>query len=227
MSRNRLIPVLGLIGILAALGAAYSVTQLRPPSFHGTYLGETTPSEFTLEGADGPVRLADYRGQAVLLFFGYTSCPDVCPMTMARLREAMDLLGDRRREVQVVLVTVDPEVDSPRRLREYVERFDPAFSGLGGDRVALEEVARQFGIYAGGVANGPGGEAAGAASGDDATEPASHGDHPAPPPEAAARMISHTSHILGLDRDGALRVLWAPDLTAEEIARDVRGLLRL
>lgn len=225
MPRNRLIAVLGMVGVLAALTGAYAVSRLQPPTFHGTYLGPSAPTDFTLEAADrGAVSLSDFRGRAVLVFFGYTSCPDICPTAMARLDGALELLGDRRSDVQVVLVTVDPEVDTPHRLREYVQGFDLGFVGLGGERAELAAVAKRFGIYVG--------EAAEAGTGDGG--PGTVGSVEAQSGHAGhrvgatdPRLIPHTSHILGFDRSGALRVLWAPDVTAEQIARDLPGLLRL
>ena len=212
MSRSRIIAVaLAIVAFGAA--AAVVLPGLRPPTFHGTDLGPTsTPREFTLQAAGrGPVSLSDYRGKVAVLFFGYTSCPDVCPTTMARLRQVMERLGDRRTDVQVLLITVDPEVDTPAKLREYVQAFDLGFVGLGGDRETLAEVARSFGAYAG-----------------EPQPPApsneGHGDHGG---ETASRMIPHTSHVFGIDRAGRLRVLWGPELGADEIAADVRGLLRL
>ena len=235
MSRIRLIQALAITAILAALGAGYAVTRLQPPTFHGTDLGPSSVArEFTLEAADrGPVRLSDYRGRVVLLFFGYTSCPDVCPLTMAKLRQVMGRLGDRRSDVQVILVTVDPAVDTPTKLREYVQRFDPGFVGLGGDRETLAAVAADFGAWAGEAADEApvasddhaGHEAPEAQPGDEAHE-AHAGDAASGPGVAAARMIPHTSHLFGIDRSGAFRVLWSPELGPEQIAGDVRVLLR-
>lgn len=215
MPRNRLIPGLVLVAALAGLGAGYAVLRLQPPSFHGTYLGESAPSDFTLLGARrGAVNLADFRGQAVLLFFGYTSCPDICPLTMAKLAGVMDELGDRRSRVQVLLISVDPAVDTPERLDAYATGFDPAFIGLGGSPAELAAVARAFGAFAGEVE-------------EDAAPATGHEGHDARAGTAPARVIPHTSHVFGLDRAGRFRVLWGPDLGAAEIAADVRALLRL
>ncbi|HUG41722.1 MAG TPA: SCO family protein [Longimicrobiales bacterium] len=207
--------VMVLVLVLVAAGAAVTLPRLRPSTFNGTALPASSPAhDFTLESDRGPVSLAGFRGRAVLLFFGYTSCPDICPTTMAKLRQVTEGLGEERRDVQVILVTVDPAVDTPHRLREYVRAFDPGFIGLGGERAELAEVARSFGAWGGEPQQAP------------APAAPSHEGHGAPGP-GPERIIPHTSHVFGLDRDGRFRLLWSPDLTAEQIADDVRGLLRL
>ena len=87
-----------------------------------------------------PRTLADYRGKAVVVFFGYTQCPDVCPTTLAELAEVMKQLGPDADRVQVLFVTVDPERDTPELLAQYVPAFDPRFVGLYGDAAATERV---------------------------------------------------------------------------------------
>lgn len=225
MPRNRLIPALTLAGVLAALGAWYALGRLSPPALNGTLLPAGAPAELTLQAAGREdVSLSDFRGRAILLFFGYTSCPDACPLTMAKLTRVMDALGERRANVQVLLVTVDPATDTRERLRAYAKGFDPSFIGLGGEPAQLKEAAAAFGAFAGEAeqAPQPGATAGGHAEhGAPATggAPASHAD--------PARLIPHTSHVFGIDRSGRFRVLWSPDLGAEEIAADVRALLRL
>jgi len=118
------------------------------PSFKGSDVtGSSFGREFTLTDAEGRTRtLADYRGKAVVVFFGYTQCPDVCPTTLAALAEAMRMLGPDADRVQVLFVTVDPDRDTPELLKAYVPAFDPRFVGLRGDAKALEAVAKEFRI---------------------------------------------------------------------------------
>lgn len=101
--------------------------------------------DFTLQssrgGEDG---LAGHRGEVVLLFFGFTSCPDVCPANLAHLQALFGELGDDAAGTQVLLVTVDPETDTPERLKEYLARFDDRFIGLTGDRADTDAVAKLF-----------------------------------------------------------------------------------
>jgi cytochrome oxidase Cu insertion factor (SCO1/SenC/PrrC family) len=99
--------------------------------------GATFGRDFHLTDANGkPRTLADYRGKAVVIFFGYTQCPDVCPTTLAELAEVMKRLGPDADRVQVLFVTVDPQRDTPELLSKYVPAFDPRFAGLYGDAAA-------------------------------------------------------------------------------------------
>ncbi len=115
-------------------------------SFKGSDVtGAAFGRDFALADAAGqPRTLADYRGKAVALFFGYTQCPDVCPTTLAALAEATRSLGADAARVQVLFVTVDPERDTPALLAAYVPAFDPRFVGLRGDAAATERTAREF-----------------------------------------------------------------------------------
>jgi len=92
------------------------------------------------------VRLADFKGKAVVIFFGYTQCPDVCPTTLAALADAMKQLGPDADRVQVLFVTVDPERDTAELLSKYVPAFDPRFLGLRGDADATARTAKEFRI---------------------------------------------------------------------------------
>lgn len=101
--------------------------------------------DFELIDHNGKLRhLADFRGKAVVMFFGFTHCPDVCPTTLAELNAALRLLGDRANDIQVLFVTVDPERDTPDVLRAYVTAFNPAFLGLTGSTEQIATVAREF-----------------------------------------------------------------------------------
>jgi len=98
-----------------------------------------------LSGHDGRARtLADFNGKVLVVFFGFTHCPDVCPTTLARFATVMKALGPDAERVQVVLVTVDPARDTPEVLAKYVTAFNPAFLGLTGDASAIERTAREF-----------------------------------------------------------------------------------
>lgn len=142
--------------------------------------------DFALPDTDGHMRtLADYKGRAVVLFFGYTHCPDVCPTTMAQLAQAMQQLGDDARRVQVLFVTVDPERDTAPVLAEYVHAFNPAFVGLRPDSAAqLDAVTQAFKIY--------------------------HAKNTAGASDASAYTVDHTAGSVVFDPQGKLR-LYAKD----------------
>ncbi|MBX9848956.1 MAG: SCO family protein [Rhodocyclaceae bacterium] len=104
-------------------------------------------ADFHLHDATGkPVTLADFRGKVVVLFFGYTHCPQICPTTLADLAQAMRMLGKEADKVQVLFVTLDPERDTRELLAQYPPAFYPTFKGLSGDSMATAQAARAFGV---------------------------------------------------------------------------------
>jgi protein SCO1/2 len=133
---------------IAATCAALAACTPDGPKFQASDVtGATFGRNFSLTDATGkPRTLADYRGKAVVIFFGYTQCPDVCPTTLAELAEVMKRLGPDADRVQVLFVTIDPERDTADLLGKYVPAFDPRFMGLRGDAAATEAVAKEFKI---------------------------------------------------------------------------------
>jgi len=119
------------------------------PSFKNTDItGADYGKDFILRDHTGKTRtLADFRGKAVVMFFGYTRCPDVCPTTLAELKVAKEQLGEDGKRLQVLFVTVDPERDTPKLLAAYVGAFDPSFLGLYGDDAATARVAKEFKVF--------------------------------------------------------------------------------
>ncbi|MGV8893567.1 MAG: SCO family protein [Burkholderiaceae bacterium] len=104
--------------------------------------------DFALTDHNGKARtLADFKGKAVVVFFGYTQCPDVCPTTMAEMASVMQELGPLSDRVQVLFVTIDPERDTQALLAQYVPAFDPRFLGMLGDKAATEKIAKDFRIF--------------------------------------------------------------------------------
>ena len=106
-------------------------------------------TNFGLIDVDGKLRtLADYQGKAVVMFFGYTHCPDVCPTTLIEMQEVMSLLGPQAAKVQVIFVTLDPERDTSEVLKQYVPAFNPSFIGLRpANEEALNRLTKEFKIY--------------------------------------------------------------------------------
>ena len=110
--------------------------------------GADYAQDFHLTDASGkPRSLADYKGKVVMMFFGYTQCPDVCPTTMADLKNVMTSLGPEADRVQVLFVTLDPERDTPQLLAQYVPAFDPRFVGLLGDPATTAQTAKAFKVF--------------------------------------------------------------------------------
>ena len=104
--------------------------------------------DFTLQSAGGPVSLSNYRGKLVLLYFGYTYCPDVCPTSLAATAEALKQLApEELARVAMIFVSVDPKRDTPARLKEYAEFFHPAIVGVTGTPEAVAEVAKRYGVF--------------------------------------------------------------------------------
>lgn len=129
---------------LAAAGCSGDKPQFKSVDITGSEFGR----DFRMQDQDGRLRsLADFRGQAVVLFFGFTQCPDVCPTTLAEIVQARQLLGADGAKVQAVFVTVDPERDTPQVLKAYLANFDPGFVGLRGSAEELEALAREFKVY--------------------------------------------------------------------------------
>lgn len=104
--------------------------------------------DFTLQSAGGPVSLHDYRGKLVLIYFGYTYCPDVCPTSLAATAEGLkQLTAEELARVAMIFVSVDPKRDSPERLKEYAEFFHPAIVGVTGSAEAIAEIAKRYGVF--------------------------------------------------------------------------------
>lgn len=149
-ARRGLVRMAGALCVAAVLGAGLSACDRGGPKFHNT---DVTGSGIAKDGFEltdhtGATRtLADYRGKVVVMFFGFTHCPDVCPTTMVETAEAMKLLGPRADKVQVLFVTVDPERDTPEMLARYVPAFDSRFVGLWGEPEAIARVAKDFKVF--------------------------------------------------------------------------------
>ena len=154
MTLLRLLATLAAVAVII-VGASFILAAPRPEAglvhFDATDLSDVTwGRNFELTGDDGRERkLADFHGKVVALYFGYTRCPDVCPMTLAALSEAISLLGDDGARVQGLFVTVDPKHDSPEVLRRYVRAFHHDFVGLYGDRKAIGRTAEEFKVEIG------------------------------------------------------------------------------
>ena len=141
--------ILGL-GLLALLIASMLGCSPKPSFKNVDITGSTAfGNNFSLLDSNGNTKtMADYKGKVVVVFFGFTQCPDVCPTTLTEMDEALKLLGPKADKVQVIFITVDPERDTASVLAQYVPSFNPRFVGLRpADEAGLEKVAKDFRIY--------------------------------------------------------------------------------
>lgn len=147
-SRKRIITMLAVLAVgVIAFAVVPTVLMYTIPHPHGTLYDEPQPVDFELPNVDGGTfRLSDYQGKVVVVYFGYTSCPDVCPTTLLDLSKTMDELGEDADEVEVVFVTIDPEVDTPDRIESYLGYFDESFIGTYGTEEQLQDVRDIFDV---------------------------------------------------------------------------------
>lgn len=186
-----------LIGVVAAGVFLFS----EPAGFRGTTYAEPYPkaAEIVLSRSDGTsFRLSEMHGRVVMLFFGYTSCPDVCPTTLAELNQALDKLGENAGQVQVLFVTVDPERDTPERVQEYVNHFNSGFMGLSGTQPELQKVWNDYGVFRETVKG----------------------------TSAAGYLVNHTARVTLIDQQGNLRVSFPFDTPVDDIIHDLKLLLK-
>jgi protein SCO1 len=172
-----------------------------PPKFRGVDITGAAgyATDFKLTDHNGKVRtLADFRGKVVVLFFGFTHCPDVCPTTLADLRDVMKMLGADAAGVQVLFVTLDPHRDKPELLAKYVPAFHPSFLGLYGEDAATRKTAKDFKIV--------------------------HAIREGQTPESYT--VDHTAATLILDTQGRLRLFHPYGLEAKLVAEDFKTLLK-
>ena len=142
-------PLLQAAAAIAAAPLLLAACGARKPQFNAVDLtGADYAKDFQLPDTDGKVRrLQDFKGKAVVVFFGYTQCPDVCPTTMADIAQAKKLLGADGAKVQGIFITIDPERDTPDLLKAYVANFGPDFVALRGTPEQTAAVAKDFKVY--------------------------------------------------------------------------------
>lgn len=184
---------------LLAVGLAGCQPASPPPQFQATDISDAAfARDFRLTDHNGQTRaLADFRGKAVAVFFGYTHCPDVCPTTLSDFAAALQQLGPLADRVQVIFVTVDPERDTPNLLRDYVPAFDPRFLGAYTDAESLARMAREFKVVY------------------QKTSVKAEGDY----------LIDHSAGTYVYDPQGRLRLLMPYGSRPDAIAHDLKVLL--
>ena len=196
---RRLAMVAATVVAVVALGW-FGLRLLQPHPYSGTVLQAPNPApslDGLVDSTGAPIDLATFGGDLVLIYFGYTNCPDVCPTTLSQVARALDELGDDAERVHVMMISVDPERDELTMLGDYVRSFDPSFIGASGEFDDVERVASTYGV-------------------DFAAEETS--------PDGAYD-VDHSATLMGVDGDGRLRIVWPALLDVDALAADLRELL--
>ena len=188
---------LGILVILVIVLIAFR----QPYQYRGSVIEQTYPApEIELTSADGnPFKLSDHKGKIVLMFFGYASCPDVCPTTLSDLKRVSTLLEEKSEEIEVVFITLDPERDTPEKTQAYASLFNPEFIGLSGEMDILEPIWQSYGVFR-------------EIDEETITE--------------AGYLVSHSARIYLIDQDGNLRITYTYGTPPEDIARYIQHLLK-
>lgn len=193
--------VIIIASVVLLIGLAFITYQQvnAPPIYHGSVYATPKPAvDFTLQSDQGPVRLSDLRGRFVLLYFGYTYCPDVCPTTLANLKKAVEQAGRAAENFQVVFISVDPRRDTPARMGEYVRYFNPEFIGITGTQEEISGVTANFGIHY----------------------------HLNDSESETSYTVDHTSVVIVIDPQGNQRLVWPHAATAQDMATDMKALVK-
>jgi protein SCO1 len=186
-----------IIFVMLAILLASCQKTVPPAHFHASDVsGQFPQADFHLTDHNGkPRSLEDFRGKVVVMFFGYTHCPDVCPTTLADYAQTLRLLDKDADRVQVLFVTIDPERDTQELLAKFVPAFDPSFLGLYGDAQATANAAKSF-------------------RADYQKVPAKHGYY-----------MDHSTFTYLIDTQGKLRLMAGDRESSEWLAQDIRQLL--
>lgn len=196
---RRWLATIALAAVIAPGGYLW-LSGPQPYVFRGVTTESPPAAEFTLNTHTGTrARLSDFRGKIVLLYFGYTYCPGICPTTLAEVNQALKALDPQKAaRVQVMMVSVDPERDTPERLRSYLAHFNPAFLGLTGTPQEVAAVASRYGIYY------------------------KKGERVA----TGGYIVDHTSMVIVVDQVGAVRLLFPFGTQVKDMSSDLDHLLQ-
>ena len=192
-----LVFMLGMIGICQISNITLAHSNLQKPEKLEIYEG--IGGNFTLQSSRNHLAsLKDYHGQVVVMFFGYTACPDTCSITMAVLKQVIEKLGKRMDQVQPLFITVDPKRDTPERMKTYLSFFHPNFIGLTGTKEEILEVAENYG--------------------------SAYMKNPTIDSEFSYLMI-HTGYVYLIDQSGHVRAIYPKNTEVKQIIHDINGLL--
>ncbi len=193
--RPTLIVVILLIGVLLGVGL---FEYFGPKTIYGAVITPPKPMpDFTLQSASGPVSLSQFKGKIVILYFGYTFCPDLCPLTLSRLHQALTSLGSRASEIQVIFISVDWKRDTPEKVSKYARVFDPTFLGFTGTKAQIDAVTQDFGVFY------------------ELNSADADGYY----------SVDHGSSVQVLNRDHGLTMLWPYDTQPEQIMSDLQVVM--
>lgn len=197
-SRNFLLGAGVAVGVIVILAGWQMFNQTY--TFKGSLIDPPVQAaDFELMDQHGDTfQLSDHSGKVVLVFFGYSSCPDVCPVTLSDYIQIKRDLGKDADQVEFVFITVDPERDTPERLAKYISNFDPTFIALSGTRAELEPVWQNYGVY---------------------QEKRDVGS-------AAGYLVDHTARTYAIDPQGNWRLTYPFEMDRNAILDDVRHLIQ-
>lgn len=185
---------------LVAIGIAAVAAGCRPATFHGTTYepAEAAPAVSVTRSDGTTFSLADQHGSVVLMYFGYTHCPDVCPTTLSDWKRVKAALGRDASRVRFVFISVDPGRDTPATVQHYVSRFDPDFIGATSDTASLAKIEKSFHV---------------SSSREES-------------PSADGYSVTHPSQTFVVDKNGKLRLLYSFGMPTSDVVADIRELLR-
>lgn len=190
MQRKELLRLAAIFGAIVLMAGLLFVTKKE--TFHGTVISPPLPPKpITLTDHNGdPFSLEDLRGKVVVIYFGYTNCPEECPLAMAQMKQVLEILGDKSSEIQVLLISTDPARDDGPSLAKFLAYFDPTFLGLTGTPEQLAKVWVDYGVIV--MDNGE----------------------------------THSDRFYILDRSGNFALTFLADMLADDMASDLRLLLK-
>ena len=192
--------VIGGVILVVAIGLGIFLGFLQEYAFNGVVYENPKPApQIILDGSDdAQFNLKSLSDKIVLIFFGYTSCPDVCPSTLSDMKRVTKLLGDDADSVQVIFITVDPDRDTVEKLNSYLSLFDPKFLGLTGAISDLEKVWDEYGVYR---------------------------EVDTSSKTAAGYLVNHSSRLYLIDQKGRLFLTYGYGTSPESIAEDIEYLI--
>jgi len=194
------VPLFILAALVVIAAGALVYERIKTPTYYGSVIFPPKPMPgFTLQSSNGPVSLDSFRGKYILVYFGYTSCPDICPITLATITQALAKLGAKKAEnFQVIFISVDYKRDTPQISDAFAKRFNENFIGLGGTEAQINQVTQEYGIY--------------------------YKLNP-PDPTTGFYSVDHTALVQVLNPQGALILIWPFGMQPDQEASDLATLL--